>query len=97
MGGRNLRLGRAATPAPPLVAALALQKGEKAVYQNQSSLHKKHYKNQYIQSVLFSHSISLNNIEELFTLILETKKRKKETKKDFRKHQQENKHGGIDG
>ena len=38
----------------------ALKKVEKVVYQNQSSLHKKHSKNQYIQSVLFYHSISLN-------------------------------------
>ena len=67
----------------------SLKKVEKAVNRNQSSLHKKHNKNQYIQSVLFSHSISLNKIEELLTPTLETKN-EQETKKDYRKHQLEN-------
>ena len=74
-----------------------LQNVEKAVYRNQSSSHKKHTKNQHIQSVLFSHSISLEKIEELITLTLETKSEKKKQKKDYGKHQQENKQGSVDG
>ena len=44
--------------------------------------------------VLFSQSTSLNKIEELITLNLETK-HEKEMKKDCRKHQQVNKQESI--
>ena len=74
----------------------ALQNVEKAVYRNQSSLRKKYCKNQYIPSVLFSHSISLNRNEELLTPTLEIKN-EKETEKDYRKGQQANKQGSIVG
>ena len=46
--------------------------------------------------LLFFASMSLNKIEELLTLTLETES-EKETKKDYRKHQQENKQGSMDG
>ena len=42
---------------------------------------------------LFSHSISLNKNEKLFTLTLETEKK---LKKDYKIHHQENKQGSID-
>ena len=57
-----------------------LQKVEKAVYRNQSSLPKKHNKN-YIQSVLFSYFIFLNNIEEQSTPNLETKNEERNEKR----------------
>ena len=59
----------------------ALQKVEKAVYLNQSSLHKNHNKNYCSQSVSFSPSISLNNIEMLLTPSLETKNEKRNKKR----------------